>query len=78
MRERRVAFRKFAMGLMLSLCLAGSAVAQKNYQDLTYPKLSDIQVPEVEQVTLSNGMKLFVLEDHSRGLRCAPCRCWSD
>lgn len=64
MTERRFALRKLAMGLMLSPCLAGASLAQTHYKDLTYPELNDIQVPEVEQVTLSNGMKLFVLEDH--------------
>jgi predicted Zn-dependent peptidase len=35
-----------------------------NYRNLKYPKLGDIEVPEVEQVTLANGMRLFLLEDH--------------
>jgi len=34
------------------------------YQRLQYPKLRDLQVPEVERVTLPNGMQLFLLEDH--------------
>ena len=52
------------MGLLVALWIAGSALAKTPYQDLKYPRLKDIQVPQVEQVTLSNGMKLFVLEDH--------------
>ncbi len=35
-----------------------------SYKKLKYPKLGDIVVPEVERVTLSNGMRLFLLEDH--------------
>ena len=64
MREGRSGLARWVMGLLVSLWIAGSAMAQTPYQDLQYPKLNDIRVPEVEQVTLSNGMKLFVLEDH--------------
>jgi predicted Zn-dependent peptidase len=39
-------------------------MAQSHYTDLKYPELRDIQVPEVDQVTLPSGMKLFLLEDH--------------
>ena len=43
---------------------SGILFAQKNYRDITYPKLHDIQVPKVEQATLSNGIKVFLLEDN--------------
>jgi len=36
----------------------------KNYKNLKYPRLGEIQMPEVKKVTLDNGMKLFLLEDH--------------
>ncbi|MFQ6114831.1 MAG: M16 family metallopeptidase, partial [bacterium] len=42
----------------------GSSSAQKYYKDIKYPKLHDVKIPEVEQVTLDNGMKVFLLEDH--------------
>jgi predicted Zn-dependent peptidase len=48
-------------GLLWSGCAAEPA---RNYTKLKYPKLHDVQVPEVEQVTLANGMRLFLLEDH--------------
>ena len=48
---------------MFWACLSG-ALAQSHYTDLKYPELRDIQVPEVDQVTLPSGMKLFLLEDH--------------
>ena len=64
MREGRSALAMWVMGLMVSPWIVGSALAQTPYQDLKHPKLNDIRVPQVEQVTLSNGMKLFVLEDH--------------
>ena len=49
----------------LSLLWSGCAEQQTaDYRSLKYEKLGDIEVPEVEQVTLSNGMRLFLLEDH--------------
>lgn len=48
-------------GLLWSGC-AGEP--SRNYTKLKYPKLQDVQVPEVERVTLANGMRLFLLEDH--------------
>ncbi|HCO94511.1 MAG TPA: peptidase M16 [Phycisphaerales bacterium] len=48
------------LGLLWSGC-AGQAT---DYKSLKYPKLGDIEVPEVRQVTLANGMRLFLLEDH--------------
>ena len=51
--------------LGLSLLWSGCGEQQAaNYKSLKYPKLGDIEVPEVEQVTLANGMRLFLLEDH--------------
>jgi zinc protease len=36
----------------------------RSYKKIKYPKLGDIVIPEVSKVTLDNGMKLFLLEDH--------------
>lgn len=35
-----------------------------SYKDLKYPPLGQIKVPDPEQITLSNGMRVFLLEDH--------------
>ncbi len=35
-----------------------------HYTKLKYPQLGDIEIPEVKRVTLTNGMQLFLLEDH--------------
>jgi len=49
----------------LGLLFSGCAEQQvTDYRSLKYPKLGDIEVPEVQQVTLANGMRLFLLEDH--------------
>lgn len=64
MKERQATIAVRVFGWMVLAWISGSAAAQTPYKDLQYPKLNDIRVPEVEQVTLDNGMKLFVLEDH--------------
>jgi zinc protease len=46
---------------MWSGCVGAPA---RDYARLKYPKLRDVQVPQVERVTLANGMRLFLLEDH--------------
>lgn len=53
-----------ALAILAQAVLSHPGFAQKHYVDLEYPPLRDIEIPEVEQVTLQNGMKLFLLEDH--------------
>ncbi|NIR63369.1 MAG: insulinase family protein, partial [Aliifodinibius sp.] len=48
---------------ILLFSFVGASIAQKHYKELEYPELRDIKVPKVEQATLSNGIKLFLLED---------------
>ena len=60
--------------LICSLLLfAGFATAQTevrrgvvlpSYKDLKYPPLPPLKVPDPVEVTLSNGMKILLLEDH--------------
>ena len=40
------------------------AMVLPSYKDLKFPPLPPIQVPKPTQVTLSNGMRVFLLEDH--------------
>jgi zinc protease len=53
--------------VVLAICLVAPALAAARAPDpdkLKYPALHDIVVPQVQRVTLSNGMRLFLLEDH--------------
>src|SRR5271155_603071 len=52
--------------LLLAICLASGIFAQvvPSYKDLKYPPLPQVKIPEPTQVTLSNGMRVFLLEDH--------------
>ena len=63
--------RSFAMiafvSLAFGLCFIVPGCFQKKvapYTRLKYPKLGDIEIPQVERVNLPNGMQLFLLEDH--------------
>ncbi|HNS74374.1 MAG TPA: pitrilysin family protein, partial [bacterium] len=48
----------------LIFSLAPFASGQKHYKELQYGKLNDVTVPQPKQVTLKNGIRLFLLEDH--------------
>ncbi|MHC4425744.1 MAG: M16 family metallopeptidase, partial [Planctomycetota bacterium] len=56
-----VLFAVSGLGFLWSACAEQQV---SDYKHLKYPKLRDIEVPRVEQVTLANGMRLFLLEDH--------------
>ena len=47
------------------LCLLAAALPAQNYKDLKYPPIGTLKIPDVTQVTLSNGMRVYLLEDHS-------------
>jgi zinc protease len=51
---------------LLALCFAGGLFAQAipSYKDLKYPPLPQVKIPEPMTFTLSNGMRVFLLEDH--------------
>ncbi|MEO7650681.1 MAG: pitrilysin family protein, partial [Bryobacteraceae bacterium] len=38
--------------------------APASYKDLKFPPLRQVEIPKVEQVTLPNGMRLYLLENH--------------
>ena len=48
----------------LALLFPGGVRAQKAYDELTFPPLKDIVIPEPQVVKLENGLELFLLEDH--------------
>jgi zinc protease len=52
--------------LAVSVCFAAAMCAQvaPSYKDLKYPPLPQVKIPEPTTITLSNGMKVFLLEDH--------------
>lgn len=56
--------RSFLFILILQTLFAISIGAQTPYQDVKFPPLNPVQPPPVERVELSNGMILYLIEDH--------------
>jgi zinc protease len=59
--------RASASGLVCVAILCALALsAQKlpSYKDLKYPPLKQVKIPDPVEVTLTNGMRVFLLEDH--------------
>ncbi len=51
--------------LVASLTVSSTSYAQKDdYKDIKYPKLGELTIPQPEIVELSNGMKIYLVEDH--------------
>jgi len=58
---------RFAAAFALAAWQAASAQpsrAPASYKDLKFPPLRQIEIPNIERVTLPNGMKLYLLEEH--------------
>lgn len=54
---------KFFILLFISLS-ASSVLAQKRYDQLTYPKLKAYQIPKIETFQLKNGIKFYLVQDN--------------
>jgi zinc protease len=54
-------FSTLVIAFAAAVCSAQTA---PDYKKLEYPKLHDIVIPQVAHVTLPNGMRLLLLEDH--------------
>jgi zinc protease len=51
--------------VLLLLCLTAQAqTIPPSYKDLKYPPLREIQIPKVEESTLPNGLRIYLLENH--------------
>jgi len=53
-------------GVLVLLLFAAASFAQPipSYKDLKYPPLPQVKIPEPQTFTLSNGMRVYLLEDH--------------
>ena len=59
---RQAVFLVFAMMIVSG----GPAFAQKGPKDeFQFPELNPIRIPDIEEVTLKNGLRLFLVEDHN-------------
>jgi len=61
--------RTLALGVLCGVLAAGQVAGPRppraeSWQDLKFPPLGPIRIPDVTTFTLPNGMKVFLLEDH--------------
>ncbi len=69
--------KKVALMMALTLLmplLAVPGVTAQNVESLVYPELNKIKIPDVEQVTLDNGMRVYLLVDKSLPVVSARAR----
>jgi zinc protease len=52
------------VGVVSPLGAQQKASGAKDWKQLKYPPLRDVKLPEIKRYTLSNGIRLFVVEDH--------------
>ena len=60
--------RMLRLSLMAVVGLAAAAqtaVPPASYKSLKFPSLREIAIPKVDEVTLPNGLKVYLLESHS-------------
>ena len=63
MKKKTITF--LALGVLLLAMLAAPLAAQKNPKDpFDFPKLNVLKIPPVMQLTLKNGIRLYLIEDH--------------
>ncbi|TVR07686.1 MAG: insulinase family protein [Phormidium sp. GEM2.Bin31] len=58
----------FLVGLLISQLLQAPpsvAATPRHYSELEFPPLPEIQLPEYEQFQLDNGLKVYLIEDHT-------------
>jgi len=57
--------KRFLWPILTALpLLAQQAVPPASWKALKFPPLREIRIPKIDEVTLSNGMKVYLLENH--------------
>jgi len=58
--------KRYIIAILFVAAAFGQTAAQPapSYKTLKYPPLGQVKIPEPAEVTLSNGMRLLMLEDH--------------
>ncbi len=49
---------------ILIFSLVSFSQEKRPFENFVYPKLPDIKIPEVKKITLPNGLKVMIVEDH--------------
>ncbi|MCM1981884.1 M16 family metallopeptidase [Lyngbya confervoides] len=50
--------------LLITWMTPALAATPRHYNELTFPPLPEVQVPDYQRTTLDNGLTLYLLEDH--------------
>jgi predicted Zn-dependent peptidase len=58
-------FKLIFLAVWLAFFITPAIWSQTSYKDLKYPPMGDLRIPEVKREVLSNGMIVFLVEDHS-------------
>ena len=56
--------KKIFLLLSMPLAVLAQATPPASYKDLKFPPLKEIQIPKIDENTLPNGMKVYLLENH--------------
>src|SRR5438552_16453409 len=56
--------RRTVVLILLVAAAIGAAQPVPSYKSLKYPPLPQVKIPEPAEFTLSNGMRVLLLEDH--------------
>lgn len=62
---RRVLFLTFALVVAVGVAAGDALAASRPWEKFDYPELGEIRIPDYERHVLSNGMTVFLLEDHT-------------
>ena len=54
----------FAVLLTVSWPKPAQAIEAKPYEELVFPELGEIQIPDYERYELDNGLVVYLMEDH--------------
>ncbi len=55
---------KFIFAALIVLALGSMSIAQ-DVENIQFPKLNKLNIPDVQKITLKNGMRLYLLKDKS-------------
>jgi len=65
MRHKHYYLKSIYICILLSILVSGVSFSQKNPKDtFDYQPLNKIKMPKIEEVILTNGMRLLLVEDH--------------
>jgi zinc protease len=61
----KATYMRLPAAFLFLFCLTAQAqTIPPSYKDLKYPPLREIQIPKVDETTLPNGLKIYLLENH--------------